>query len=161
MKKFGEVCSHGNLKRKCEICERDDQIADLNRHIAEMTEKFRDAEALVIKWQDQAQIEMDKQLELFNKIAELEKIVKEKDAEITSWQDKELNWINGGNISFNKIHSLEASLKVTVDALEGIKIRAHGIPPYDIYSGDQEIFETVAEALDQIRKANPGDTKKE
>ncbi len=32
--KFGEVCGHGSLKRKCEICERDEEIAALKSLLA-------------------------------------------------------------------------------------------------------------------------------
>ena len=31
--KFGEVCSHGSLKRKCELCERDAVILQLGNHV--------------------------------------------------------------------------------------------------------------------------------
>ena len=33
---MSEVCGHGSLKRKCEICERDERIAELERCIRRM-----------------------------------------------------------------------------------------------------------------------------
>lgn len=31
--KFGEVCAHGQLRRSCEVCERDVTIEDLRRQL--------------------------------------------------------------------------------------------------------------------------------
>ena len=33
------LCPHGTLKRKCEICERDDIIADLKKHVVELEQE--------------------------------------------------------------------------------------------------------------------------
>lgn len=32
--KLGDVCQHGGLRRKCQICERDDEIASLKQRLA-------------------------------------------------------------------------------------------------------------------------------
>ena len=34
-----ELCPHGTLKRKCELCERDDIIADLKKHVVELEQE--------------------------------------------------------------------------------------------------------------------------
>jgi len=37
----GEVCEHGSLKRSCEICERDEEIAELRARCESQKEEIR------------------------------------------------------------------------------------------------------------------------
>ena len=49
-KKFGERCEHGSLRRKCEICQRDMEIADLKQTLAEETRYKEDYKGRYYTW---------------------------------------------------------------------------------------------------------------
>lgn len=47
MTSLTDVCEHGSLKRKCEICERDAEIARLTKRVEELENGLRAAEQFI------------------------------------------------------------------------------------------------------------------